>query len=459
MRKRSFYWLKNIALILLCSGLTASYALSAENAIIELKEAVHEAKDAAESEQETAKPAPSIQERMPTYEHYAQELRGLKFKRPVKYKHVRKNDVKGLLDKKLEEQYPEDEFNDKIEAYTKIGLLKSSEGIREMMLEMLTEQVAGFYDTDEQTLFTITDHGLDPQFDAMIYVHELTHVLQDQHFDIAQIGLYQEHNDDMAIAALALIEGDAILIMGQYFAVYGEFSFKLLKQAMSIDSSKLNSAPLALQRNLLFPYTEGISFVTEIHSRDGWDGVNEVFKDPPQSSEQIFHPEKYLDDPDEPTEIELPDLKKILGDQWRLLDNNVMGELNTQVLFQLYLGKWLSRRPSKGWDGDRYNVLKNTEDGSMLFIWSTVWDTQKDVDEFYSAYIRLIEKKYPNITFQKKEGPDTIQWKSDGLFVFAGKSGNSALVAECPTEELLITTIGTFSDFRTLGRESIEENK
>ena len=378
-----------------------------------------------------------IQKRMAGFEQFAQKIRELNFIKPVAYITVKKEAVKEILNKKLEQQYSDKEFNDKIEAYVKIGLLDSSKGIREIMLGMLGEQIAGFYDTDRHVLYTISDLGLEPQFDAMIYVHELTHALQDQHFNLTSLGINDKGNDDKVAAVMSLIEGDATLVIMQYFTKYGKLNLKMLMQAMLMDSSKLNSAPYVLKKTLMFPYMDGMGLINKIYNTKGWTGVNEAYKKPPVSSEQILHPEKYFKKIDEPTAIKLPNLKKMLGREWRVLDDNVMGELNTQILFDIHLGKWSSKKPSAGWDGDRYNVLENIKDGSYIFVWESVWDSEKDADEFYTAYNRIIEKKYPDIIFERKGTPKCGLYSSKNLYIYASQENEWALIIEASDESLL----------------------
>ncbi len=450
-------WLKHIlaALVLCAFAVLRAFAVS-DVAVPEVKD-IDEEDAAGEVEKVVDESFLPIEKRMVKYEHFAQELRELSFKKPVQYRHLRKKEVKEILDKKLAEEYPEKVFDDKIEAYVKMGLLESSEGVRNMILEVMSEQVAGFYDPREHVLYTIGDLGLSEELDAMIYVHELTHALQDQHFSLEDLGIYDKQNDDKAIAALALVEGDATLIIGYYFATYGKLSFKMLAQAMMLDSSKLNAAPYALRRSLMFPYMDGMSFVTKLFAAKGWEGLNDAFEAPPQSSEQILHPEKYLGEIDEPTEVELPDVEEVLGSKWRLIDENVMGELNTQILLQRFLGKWRSQRPSRGWDGDRYEVFKNSEDGSILLVWSSVWDSEKDADEFFSAYVKLLPKKYSENEFDMVDGSAFSLWKSDGLSIFVGKTGEKALTIEAPDEDLLMKILGRFEAFRKLVLETSEE--
>jgi hypothetical protein len=225
----------------------------------------------------------------------------------------------------------------------------------------------------------------------------------------------------------------------------------MLMQAMTMDSRELADAPYVIRRGLMFPYEEGTEFVTRIHDRDGWEGINRAFRKPPQSTEQIMHPERYIDQLDEPVEVRLPRLGRRLRRDWTLVEDNVMGELNTQILFRRHLGNWRSRKPSRGWDGDRFRVYRNPDDGSMIMVWSTVWDSGKDADEFFDAYALLIPQKYPEAEFDERGDTDWMLWSSPGLTVFLGKTGTHALTIEAPTQGLMSTVLSRFRNFRELG--------
>ena len=388
-----------------------------------------------------------LQRRMSGFEQFASIIRELEFKKPVKYISIKKESVKELLDSKINEQYSENEFKNKIEAYVKIGLLDSPDGVREIMLGMLGEQVAGFYDTDNHVLYVINDLGLGNRFDALIYIHELTHALQDQYFNLNSLGIADKENDDKAIAVMSLIEGDATLVILHYFTKYESFDIKMMLTAISMDSSKLNNAPYVMQRSLMFPYSEGLSLLKKIHKRSGWSGVNEAYKEPPASSEQVLHPEKYLEKSDEPVHVNLPDFKRLLGKKWLLLDSNVMGELNIRILFDIYLGKKRSFKPSAGWGGDRYAVYKNVKDSSSILVWMSTWDTEKDAEEFFAAYKNIINKKYHEIEFIVTERAGFTFLSSENLYIYIAKNNSKVLTLEAPDKILLQKLLIKLNDY------------
>lgn len=311
-------------------------------------------------------------------------IRGLEFLKPVKYRTMEKQEVENIIQDKMgEELIVKDE-----EILKKFGFLKKDETILPHIIALYTEQVQGMYDEDSGEMVIVK--GLPPtgNLQRMFLVHELTHALQDQHYNLKTFPINSD-NDDTALACLALIEGDATLAMFEYYKknlkIYKIF-WDLLSY-LSVDQSELYSSPYYIRENLIFPYKWGIKFVTG----RTWDGINKVYKNPPESTEQIMHPEKYpIDKP-----IELTISETI--PQWKLLDTNTMGEFNIRMLFSIYLGEYESILPTEGWGGDKWQVWEGLDTGKLRIIWYTVWDTPKDAEEFFDAFRKLTRKRHRDI--------------------------------------------------------------
>lgn len=311
-------------------------------------------------------------------------IRGLEFLKLVKYRTMKKEDVKNKIQDKMgEEPIVKDEV-----VLKKFGFLKKDETILPHITRLYTEQVQGMYDEDSGDMFIVKGLPLTGNLQRMFLVHELTHALQDQHFNLKGLPLNSE-NDDTALACLALIEGDATLAMFEYYKnnlkIYKIF-WDLLSY-LSVDQSEFYSSPYYIRENLIFPYKWGIRFVTG----RTWDGIDKLYKDPPGSTEQIMHPERYPED--KPVDIDISENIP----EWRLLDSNTMGEFNIRVLFSIYLGEYESILPTKGWGGDKWQVWEEPDTGKLRIIWYTIWDTSKDAEEFFNAFKRLIGKRHRDV--------------------------------------------------------------
>ena len=69
---------------------------------------------------------------------------------------------------------------------------------------------------------------------------------------------------------------------------------KTMQASTDEGEDQLSRAPLVVRDLLMFPYAAGMRFVATLRARHPWKRVDQVFKEPPASTEQILHPELYL---------------------------------------------------------------------------------------------------------------------------------------------------------------------
>lgn len=329
------------------------------------------------------------------------EIRHLGFLRQVMYKTMDKTELIELLREKMEEEPIM--VDEKI--LKKFGFIDQDEGILSHITSLYSEQVQGMYDEETGQMMLVKGLPLTGNIQRMFLVHELTHALQDQHFNLKDLPL-EDGDDDRVLACLGLVEGDATLVMFEYYKNHLKILniFWDLMSYLSVDQTELYSSPYYLRENLIFPYKWGIKFVTWIYTRNGWDGVNLLYKNPPESTEQIIHPEKYPKE--EPVDVKIdetiPDCK--------LLDTNTIGEFNTRVLLSIYLSEYDAIAPSNGWAGDRWQIWENESTGQLRIIWYSIWDTPKDADEFFNAIKKLARRRYLNARICKKGKMVRLYW-------------------------------------------------
>jgi hypothetical protein len=210
-------------------------------------------------------------------------------------------------------------------------------------------------------------------------------------------------NSDADLAELALYEGDAVAASNDYLAKHPALALAILKEPQS-DFPELEQAPGASVVDLVFPYASGLSFVERLRAAGGWDRVNAAYADMPASTEQILHPETYLER-DVPASVALPDPQTALGANWETVDADTLGELQISALLanlrsgggfdtrtgQLALPE-AARKAAAGWDGDRYALWS---DGTRdVLVWRSVWDTPEDARAFSRALAAFGEQRW-----------------------------------------------------------------
>ncbi len=269
----------------------------------------------------------------------------------------------------------------------RLGLLPAGSDLRALQLALLEEEALGFYDQDTRQMTLVQRGGAAfGPLERATLAHEYTHALQDQHFRLADLGLDDLAQGDRALARLALVEGDASLLMQQWAAQNLSFAeaLKVLIQALDPrQQAVLAGMPPILQRQLTFPYLDGLTFVTGLQAAGGWTAVDAAYSRPPDSTEQILHPEKYTVG-EGPVAVTSPDDLGRLGAGWTETLTDTEGELTISVWLEPSAGAKGAGAAAAGWGGDRVTMYEGP-DGAWLIVWSTAWDTPADAAEFAAA--------------------------------------------------------------------------
>ena len=346
------------------------------------------------------------------------EIRQLSILRPVQSSTQSRAEIERTLIKNLDEDMTAAQAHASEVALRKLGLAPADFQYRALMIRLLTEQVAGYYDPKTQQFHLADWIDLDGQ--KPIMAHELTHALQDQHFNLLRFEHWPKGDSDAELAAHALIEGDATLAMALYVANNPLRALAFLKSLGStgLPSEELDKAPRALRETLLFPYQDGQKWVSGLYRQGGWDRVSKAFTELPQSTEQILHPEKYFAH-EPPVKVTLPDVAPVLDRRssseirgrrsevsqdlptarapaWKRLDSDVDGEWGFYLILDQFLKSPAeSRRAAAGWGGDRFALYEGPR-GEAMLVSLSVWDTESDAHEFFDAYVKRTELRYPD---------------------------------------------------------------
>lgn len=321
---------------------------------------------------------------------------GLELREPVRVARRSREELVRYLSAKLDEELPPAEAEGITTSYRLLGLVPPDLDLRELLLGVYTEQVAGFYDPDSTALFVMDDQPAEAL--RTVLVHELVHAVQDQAANLDSL-THRSRGNDRQTAAQAAIEGHATLVMLEYLteqmqgrpvdlAEIPDFGAQVRPalQAMRSQYPALANAPRVVQEALLFPYLEGAGFVQHLWRRT--DGRPAPFGDwLPQSTEQVLEPERFLPPGrDEPTEVAL----RAAGGERRYA--NTLGAMETRVLLEEHVGA-AAAAAFGGWDGDLYVLLD--VDGAPALAWLSVWDDPPARDRFVSALLPVLSTAFP----------------------------------------------------------------
>jgi hypothetical protein len=312
-------------------------------------------------------------------------IRELAIRRPVKSAFASRDEIERFAIMKFDEQTTADEVRAAELTLRVLGLVPRDFTYRSFFAALMKEQVAGAYDPAAQQLQLPDWVPIGAQ--SAVLVHELTHALQDQHFDLGRLERWQPGDSDAQLAAHALAEGDAMLTMIGYLTRHPDAAATLLQSAAAMaDTPVLNSAPAALRETLGFPYEYGMQFASALHATDGWKAVSTAYNKLPLSTEQVMHPPKYLAY-ESPTAVQLPELAQVLGSGWRRLESDVHGEWGYLQILKAYLPPGdRAAKAAEGWGGDRYAIYAGPRPDDAALIQVSAWDTVADAAEFFDAY-------------------------------------------------------------------------
>lgn len=369
-------------------------------------------------------------------------IRGLEVKQPVKRGLKTRDEIESAVMRDLNESNTPEEFEASRKALVKLGLIDADFALRDYYVRLLREQVAGFYQPKTQEFYLAAWLPIAEQ--KIVIAHELVHALQDQHFNLRRFEKWPKGDSDAELAAHALIEGDATVVMYRYvfdqqgravdMRVLGAL-IDMLKADSDADASKypvLAGAPAVLRESLQFPYAYGASFVHTIMKNRPMADLNLAYTRLPASSEQIIHPDRYLLF-DKPVKIEIPSLSER---DWKQVDADVNGEFGYQVLLAEFIGKDRAQSAAAGWGGDRYALYENSRTGALMIAIYTTWDSEQDAKEFFTAYSQRTQKRYKTdaaessasrVVFNTAEGLVAIEMRGADVVILEGSASRAEI--------------------------------
>ncbi len=174
--------------------------------------------------------------------------------------------------------------------------------------------------------------------------------------------------------------------------------------------------PPIFVETMLSPYFDGSAMIKYVKDKGGWNAVTQLYATPPESTEQVLHPQKLIGNRDAPIEVKLPEVEHSLGDSWQLLEHDVMGELGIRIFLRMWRDREVKSdaaavSAAEGWGGDHYYYFSNTKSKKDLLVWKTVWDSPTEAAEFIVAYRLALDRRFPDMKSAWKSGAKSATMK------------------------------------------------
>ncbi len=323
-------------------------------------------------------------------------IRGLPTKSSFARGVLSRQEITQRLKERIHNDYSPEEVQGEALVLKRMGLIPVEADYEKLLFDLLSEQVAGFYDPYRKTLYVADWLPLDMQKPAL--AHEIQHALQDQHFDLKKLARPLKNEGDRQLAQAALVEGDGTAVMMEYAArnmgvesaqlpqVLAKLGRQMMQLAISTTPS-LQNAPAVLRESLMFPYAVGLEFVAAVRADKPWSRLDQVFREPPISTEQVMHPEKYLS-AEKPWTVTVTSLASL--PTYKEQRRDVFGELMWKVWFGRAMSDKDAEQAAAGWGGDLLLSLSQPGETLPLVVLFAGWDTDKDADEAEQAAQKLV---------------------------------------------------------------------
>jgi len=294
------------------------------------------------------------------------------------------------LQRIFDAEYPPEERERDELALRALGLLTEEQDYAALQLQLLGDQVLGFYDDVDRRMVIVTDAGLDPEA-RMTYAHEYTHALQDAAFGLDSLQTDADGEDDRGLARTALIEGDASMAMLAW--AFANLSPEELLEITTAPLPDMTGIPAWMAAQLEFPYVEGLTWTSELVGNPlnpDFTAVDAAFANPPDSTEQILVADAW-EAREAPVEIDEIDLATALGEGWSEVDATPIGQAMIAIVLEFHgVERGIAADAAGGWGGDRA-VIATGPDGAFALAWRFAWDESTDAAEFGDAYRGIVD--------------------------------------------------------------------
>ncbi len=315
-------------------------------------------------------------------ESEVESVRDLEYVRHVNVEPVTPAEIDHRLRTYFRASYPERFYDRRTDAWATIGAIPRGVGILEALNRYQQGQVLGFYNSQNEELVYTGDEDLN-RIEQFVLAHELTHAIDDQHFDLDRLDvLAQTCNDERFQAALGAVEGSA-----NYFATQVSLRFPI-SELGELGGGGLNGVPPLIVELQAYPYTAGQAFVDSLADEGGPAAVDGALRSFPVTTEQVLHPSAYP--ADRPTRVDVPDFAPTFGPGFRDHDVMLVGEVWLKALLHTRIDLSTSERAAAGWDGGIYRAWSDRR--QVAVVMRTVWDTPEDAAEFRDVLDRWIRE-------------------------------------------------------------------
>jgi len=358
-------------------------------------------------------------------------ITGFEIRKPIPVETLTREQWKRYVEREIEREARPEEIEADQTVLRLLGLVPREFDLRKTTIELLAEQAAAVYDHRRKRMLLLED-GAGGGIEDAVLVHELAHALADQHYSMKKFLDKGAPTGEQQAARLAVVEGQAMWVMLEWqLSRTGLGSIagnrpaleKMLPALGSLAAASypvFGTAPLYMQETLLFPYTAGVLFQQAAVERFGPRAFRKVLEQPPQTTHEILHPERWLDG----SRYEAPPAPVAEPEsEYKPVSAGVLGELDLRVLLKQYCGEDAAARLAPMWRGGSYELLEHKPTRRPALRWALGFAEDRAALAFTDCYRTVLERKSESLAW-KAVRPGLLEGSnSDGRFRVEARAG------------------------------------
>jgi hypothetical protein len=342
------------------------------------------------------------------------KITGWKVEHTVPAQILPKTQFRKYMEDRMKESNPREIHAEEL-TLKMFGLVPQDFNLAGETVDLMSEQAAAFYDYQKKRLFVL-DSTPDGDEQRMALVHELAHALADQHHSLGKFMKEGNPDDDASTARQAVMEGQANWLTWAFITVRAggkpEIPPRLLEEIASSagangpDFPVYTSAPLYIRESLVFPYNQGTRFQNAVFQQIGRGAFDEVFTHPPQSTQQILHPDLYFSR-HSPSVPDPPGLEPLLGKeakQFKTLTDGALGEFDFSALLRQYVGDREGRDAAGHVLGGSFRLYQHKKEHYPVLAYASRWDSPEAAKTYFDLYRRVLKGKWKKMDIASDKG-------------------------------------------------------
>ena len=352
------------------------------------------------------------------------EITGLEPLKKVDHSTITREGVRKFLEERIREEIKPEEIRLEEIVLKRFGLVPEEFDLRATTVNLITEQAAAFYDYRRKKLFVLEGDNPGGMSAETVLIHELAHALADQHFNLGKY-IRAGRSDDGSTARMAVMEGQATWLMMEAMARRMGHSILDMPEmtgmitsgvsaAMAEQYPELAKAPLYLRASLIFPYSRGLQFQHALLKKLGNEAFRRVFREPPVSTQQVLHPELYL-------QRTLPEDSPVPSwasrREWKEAIKGTVGEFDHAVLLEQFVSSAEAERLAPKWRGGAFELLEDKKAaGRFALMYSSVWSDEQAAAGMFQAWRSILKTKSREFRIERESATELTGTTEHGRY-------------------------------------------